>query len=254
MNDLDLKQAKLDAILKSYTGEVALAFACYDENSFLLVYAQRLLGSKLFALEVDAEIFTKEDRRLCQVIMSSMGIKLYTVTALIMPEPDFARNDERRCYYCRRHILGAMAKGARRMGAQTIIIGLTEDALARQLDVAGALKELKVEAPLAEAGLTTADIYALALKTNITLPEGGRCMALRVPPGIPLDGETLQFLGDAEALLRGYGLQGARVELINERKAQIIWPKNHIELEDDAKYEIKAFMGARHFEIVNLNE
>lgn len=254
MNDLDIKRAKLDAIFQSYKGEVALTFACYDENSFLLVYAQRLLGPRLFALEVDAEIFTKEDRRLCQVIVRNMGIQLFTVTALVMPEPDFVRNDEKRCFYCRRHVLGTMAKGARRMGAQNVIVGLTIDAMDRQLYVADALKELDVAAPLAEAGLTSADIDALALKTNITLPEGGRCMAVRIPPGMPLDAETLQFLGDAEALLRSYGLQGARVEIINDRKARIVWPRNRIEFEDDIKYEIKAFMGARHFEIINLDE
>lgn len=210
MNDLDIKHAKLDAILRSYEGEVALTFSCYDENSFLVAYAQRLLGSRLFTLEVDAEIFTRDDQVLCQTIMRSMGIELFSVTVRVMHELDFVLNDDLRCYHCRRYILGNMAKAARGVGASHVIVGLTVDALTRQLRVSAALENLRVAAPLAEAGLTTADVNALALKAGIALPEGGRCMAERVPRGMPLDGETLQFLGDAEALLRGHGLKGAR--------------------------------------------
>lgn len=253
MDDLDLKHARLDAIIQSYGAEVALAFSCYDENSFLLVYAKRLLGSGLFALQADAEIFTKEDRLLCQSIVRGMGIELFTVPVRLMHEFDFAVNDEKRCYFCRRFVLGSMVKAARSVGAQNIIIGITADALARQLYVAEVLESFGVSAPLAEAGLTTADIDALALQTNITLPEGGRCMAERVPLGMPLDDATMQFLGDAEALLRGYGLKGARVEIIDDHKAQIVRYKSCVALDTDARDEIMAFMRARNFDIVNLN-
>lgn len=254
MNDLDLKHSRLDAVFQSYGEEVAMAFSCADENLFLLLYAKRLLGSKLFALEVDAEIFTKNDRLLCQSIVRDMGVELFTVPVQIMHKLDFVVNDEKRCFFCRRFVLGSMAKAARSVGAQNVIVGLTADVLASQCYVAEALDSLGVSAPLAEAGLTTEDINALALSIGIELPPGGHCMAKRMPMGMPLDNDTMQFLGDAEALLHGYGLQGACVEIIDGQKAWITCPEEYAGLYDDARDEITAFMRARHFEIINLNE
>lgn len=254
MNDLDLKHAKLDAIFRSYEGEVAVAFSCYDENPFMLPYLKTIIGSRVFALEVDAEIFTKDDRLLCQSVVRGMGVELFTVPVRVMHELDFVVNDEKRCYFCRRFILGAVAKAARSVGARDVIIGMTADNLSEQLYVADVLDSLGVSAPLAEAGLTTADVDALALKVGIELPPGGRCMAERVPRDMPLDGDTMQFLGDAELLLRDYGFHGGRVEIVDDRKAKIVWPKTYTELDIDARDEIMAFMRARHFEIINLNE
>lgn len=251
MDELDLKQAKLDAILQSYEGEVAHAFSCYDENAFLVAYAQKILNSRVFAIMADAEIFTKEDQILCQTSARAMNLELMSVSVRVMHELDFIVNDDKRCYYCRRYILGSMAKAVRSIGARHVMIGLTVDGLAGQLYVADILNEFDISAPFAEAGLTNKEVNALALKTGYEDDDGGRCMAERIPTGVPLDGQMLQFLADAEALLRSHGLKRARVEIIDEGRAKIVLPKKikKIELDEDATNEIRAFLQARKYEI-----
>lgn len=255
MNALDTKHAKLDALLCGYEGKVAVALSCYDENSFMLPYLKNILGSNVFALMVDAEIFAKNDQFMHQTVVRDLGVDLFIVTVRLMHEIDFVINDEKRCLFCRRYILGNLVKAARSLGAQNVITGFTVNNLTKQLHMAETLDSLGVTVPLAEAGLTTADIKQLAHKTGIKLLPAGRCIAKKVPRGMPLDNETMQFLGDAEAFLRRFGLRGTRVEIIDTHKAQIVGPKGCMaKLDNDAQNEIMAFMQSQHFEIINLND
>lgn len=255
MNKLDIKHAKLDAILRGYEGEVAVALSCYDENPFILPYLRTILGAKVFALMVDAEIFAKNDQPMLQTVVRDLNVDLFTVSVELMNKIDFVINDERLCHVCRRYILGNLAKAARSVGARYIVTGLTVDRLARQPYVAEALESLGVAAPLAEADLTTADVKRLALKTGIKLRPSRNCIVKQVPQGMLLDSETMQFLSDAEAFLRRFGLKNAHMEIIGTHKAQIVRAKNCLtKLDNDAQNEIMAFMRARHFEIINLND
>lgn len=254
MSALDIKRAKLDARFRGYKGEVAVALSCYDENPFLLPYLKTIVGAKVFALTADAEIFAKSDQFMCQMCARNLGIDLFTVSVQLMNKINFIVNDEKRCYFCRHYLLGNLAKAARSVGARNIITGLTADSLVKQPYVAEALDSLGVTAPLAEAGLTTADIKRLAVKTGIKLRPAGRCAVKQVPRGLPLDNETIQFLSDAEAFLRRFGLNGARMELLDAQKAHIVCSKRCMDkLDNEAQNEIRAFMRARHFEIINLN-
>lgn len=249
MNDLDVKLMKLDALLHSY-GELALALSCSDENSLFLVYAKRVLGPKVFALMADAEIFATDDKLLCQRIVREVDIELFFVPTREMHNLDFVVNDEKRCYYCKRYILGALAKTARMYGANAVSVGLTLDKLNGRLGVKASLAELGVVAPLAEAGITTEDMLGIAAKMNMVHPDTGRCMAERVPQGMPLDSDILQFLADAEAFLYEHNLYRARVEIIAEKQARILMPVDAEPLDSDAHSEILAFMQSRNFEIV----
>lgn len=255
MSDLDIKHAKLDAIFRGYKGEVAVALSCYAENPFILPYLKTILGANVFALMADAEIFAKNNQFLLRTVARDLGVDLFTVPVELMNKIDFIINDERLCHVCRRYILGNLAKAARSVGARHVVTGMTVDSLAKQLYVAEMLESLDVAAPLAEAGLTTADVKRLAFKTGIKLRPSRNCIVKQVPRGMPLDNETMQFLSDAEAFLRRFGLKGAHMELIGTHKAQIVRSKSCVaKLDSEAQNEIMAFMRARHFEIINLND
>lgn len=250
MDDLDKKLARLNEILYGY-GELALALSCSDESSFFLVYAKKLLGPKVFALMADAEIFATEDKLLCQRIVREVDIELFFIPTREMHNMDFLENNENRCFFCRRYILGALAKTARKYGANAVSVALTVDKIYARQGVAESLQELNVVAPLAESGITTQDILGLAERVGIELPDTGRCMAERIPLGMSLDSGTLQFLGDAEAFLSEHNLKRARVDIITGGRVRITLPKGAEILDSDAKSEITAFMQARNFEIID---
>lgn len=250
-DELDIKLKKLEAVLQNYN-ELAIALSCSDENAFLSHYGSQVLGNRVFALMADAAIFALDDKHLCQHSTRSMNMELFCVPTREMHELDFLENSPRRCYYCRRYILGTLVKTARRFGIEDVAVGLTVDAIAAKPWVVDALKELDVDTPLAEAGLTTADIEIIKERFNVKLPAMGRCMAERVPCGMPLDNQTLQFLAGAEAFLAEHGFAGSRVDILTEDKVIITLPAGalYVDVDADARREVVAYMQANGYEIM----
>src|SRR6202012_6049948 len=97
-------------------------------------------------------------------------------------------------------------------------------------------KEDAVAAPLADAGLTKADIRALAQQAGLRVWDkpASACLSSRIEYGRRVTTEALRQVEDAEEALRGLGLRRfrvrhhgsvARVEIAEEEMAGALHPE-----------------------------
>lgn len=253
MNALEAKLKRLDDILRGYD-KLALALACPRESMFLGFYAQRLLGFNAPVFMADAEIFDDADKLLYGETARAIGLELFLTPTREMHNLDFIENNARRCGYCRRYVLGALAKTAIRFGANTVAVGLTADSLDAQPGEAACLREQGVVAPLAAAGVTGAEVAALAAQFGFSLPTIGGCLAQNFARGEPLDGDALRFLARARVFLAGYNLKPAHMEIIGANAIRIFAPANAVNLTPGMRNEILAFMRKHNFTIVQWEQ
>lgn len=248
MDKLEAKLTRLENILRQYD-ELGIALACCHENLLLSHIAKEVLGARVFALNAEAEIFAVDDEELCQKSLRSLGMELFAIPTREMRELNFMENDYLRCYYCRLYVLGALVKAGRRFGVEHIAVGVTTDVLVDKPETIKVLERLNLVTPFITADISHADAYAIARHKKFPLTKMRHCLVERFPIGMPLDSETLAFLGEAEVFIRQNGLE-ASVEIIAEGRLKIVLPSEAYPLEDETRQEIKAFMRARKYEII----
>jgi uncharacterized protein len=122
-------------------------------------------------------------------------------------------NPPDRCYTCKQLIFGEIIRIAASIGMERVAHGVNLDDLGDYRPGLKAAEEMGVVAPLAEAGLTKADIRALSRRMR--LPTWNKpsmaCLASRIPYGRPITPEALKMVEAAEEVLQRLGFYGCRV-------------------------------------------
>ncbi len=116
-------------------------------------------------------------------------------TIEVEPGDIVVNNPERRCYYCKGHILSLVPKDGK-----TIYDGTTASDLANYRPGKQALDEYKVQSPLAQLGITsweTKDI-ALAFGADPLFAEHESCLATRINYNYLLTPERIKAIYNVE--------------------------------------------------------
>ena len=121
--------------------------------------------------------------------------------------PDYVRNDPNRCFHCKDELFTRLPNVGRERGYRHIVYGVNVDDLGDYRPGQNAAKKHQVAAPLADAGLTKAEIRELSRLAD--LPTWDRpasaCLSSRIPYGTPVTIRECEDGGD-----RRGGDQGAR--------------------------------------------
>lgn len=202
-NILDKKYTQLLTIL-SGLGRVAVAFSGGVDSSLLLAAALQALGSEnVLAFTADSPLLTARDRENARLVAERLGIAVRFLPFDELSIAKIAANDPQRCYYCKYARFAALAEIALAEGAQLVHGENTDDAGDYRPGLRAA-RELGVRAPLAEAGMSKADVRAAAHSLglpNWDLPSDA-CLATRFPVNTPLTHEALARVQRAEMALR----------------------------------------------------
>jgi uncharacterized protein len=120
--------------------------------------------------------------------------------------PEVAMNRRDRCYWCKRAMFAKLRDYADSVGADFVADGTNADDLKEHRPGLRARDEMGVRSPLAEAGLTKADVRRLAESAGlaVAVKPSSPCMATRFPYDTELTREKLALAAHAEALVREY--------------------------------------------------
>lgn len=194
-------------------GSVVVGYSGGVDSTLLAVVARDVLGDRAVAVLGNSEAFPQGEVDLALDVARQLGLEVVQVRTHEMRNPLFRVNTPDRCYHCKTELFGILREVARERGLRWAADGSNADDVGDFRPGMRAADELGVRSPLREAGMTKADIRAVA--KAIGLPNWDKpsfaCLSSRFPYGTEITPELLQRVDGCEAFLRQKGFRQFRV-------------------------------------------
>lgn len=208
------KFERVQAILREM-GEVVIGYSGGVDSTLVLKIAHDVLGERAIAVTGDSEAFPQGEVDAALEVANEMGISVVRVRTHELANPNFAINTPNRCYHCKTELFTELQEVAQERGIRWIADGShAEDG--KPGDHRPGLKaaeERSVRSPLREAGMTKAEVRALAL--HLGVPNWDKpsfaCLSSRFPYGTHITAELLARLDGCEKYLKELGFRQFRV-------------------------------------------
>lgn len=217
---------KYERLKAALPKRIAIAFSGGVDSTFL-AFAAKDAGCDVLAITVVTSLLSGAEVDKAQALARELGIRLHIAATDILALPEVAANTRERCYFCKKalfsHIREVAAKEDR-----VLCDGTNADDVNDYRPGMRAVRELSVQSPLMESGLTKSEIRALSKEFGVRTHDHPSlcCLATRIPYGTPLTEEKLRVIEEAEKALGELGFSElrvrhhgdvARVELPKER-------------------------------------
>lgn len=194
-------------------GSVMVAYSGGTDSAYLAFEASRALGDRMLAVIADSPSLPRRELAAALAFAAQHGIPVKVVATEEAANPDYVRNDAQRCFHCKSELFAVMDRLRSTLGFAHLAYGRNVDDGADFRPGQQAAAEHRVLAPLADAGLTKADIRALARAAGLELADkpASACLASRVEYGRAVTPETLAQVERAEDALHALGFAQVRV-------------------------------------------
>jgi uncharacterized protein len=209
---LQKKEQKLFADLARMQ-RVIVAFSGGTDSAYLAWAANRVLGGNALAITADSASLAESHKRDAEAFVERFRIAHEYIVTNEFDNPDYVRNDPNRCFHCKDELFTRLAEVGRERGIEHIIYGVNVDDMGDYRPGQNAAREHQVAAPLADAGLTKADIRELSRAAD--LPTWDRpasaCLSSRIPYGTPVTIQNVKTVETGEEEIKALGFRQFRV-------------------------------------------
>src|SRR5215475_5469164 len=214
---LEQKQQALFAALASLD-RVLVAFSGGTDSAYLAWAAHRVLGANAVAVTADSASLPESHKRDLEAFVKQFGIAHEYIETREFENPDYLRNDANRCFHCKDELFTRLDEVGRTRGYQNIVYGVNVDDLGDYRPGQTAAKQHQVASPLADAGLSKAEIRELSRQAE--LPTWDRpasaCLSSRIPYGTAVTIENVKTVERGEEELKALGFRQFRVRFHGE--------------------------------------
>jgi len=194
-------------------GGALVAFSAGVDSTFVLAVAREVLGDGAVALTAHSPSVPAAERAEARRLAARLGARHVEVESREQEDPRYVANGPDRCYFCKTELYRLCLETARTLGLAAVLDGFNADDRRDHRPGHRAALEGRVRSPLAEAGLTKAEVRAWSEAYGLPTWDKPQmaCLASRIPYGTPVTPERLARVERAEAALRALGLRSFRV-------------------------------------------
>jgi pyridinium-3,5-biscarboxylic acid mononucleotide sulfurtransferase len=207
--NLEQKRRALCEQLRSI-GRLMVAYSGGTDSAYLAYTAHQVLGSQMLAVIADSPSLARADLQSAIDFAAAHTIPLRILQTNELADPDYVRNSGDRCFHCKDELFDVMSTIR---DYPAVVYGMNLDDIGDFRPGQKAAAQHNVLAPLAEAGLTKAEIRDLARQAGLSVWDrpAAACLSSRIAYGLPVTRETLDRIEQGEAFLASLGLRQFRV-------------------------------------------
>ena len=210
--DLAEKHALLQKTLRDL-GSVMVAYSGGTDSAYLAYVAHQVLGPNMLAVIADSPSLPRAELAAALAFTAEHSIPTHILHTAELDNPDYQRNDSRRCFHCKDELFTQMESERAARNFRHIAYGMNLDDRGdfRPGQQAAALHN--AVAPLVTAQLTKPEIRQLAREANLSLWDkpASACLSSRIEYGRPVTRENLAQVEQAEEALHTLGFRQVRV-------------------------------------------
>src|SRR3989440_10594915 len=181
-----------------------------DSALLAVVLRQELGRERMLAAVGRSPSYPAAQWAAARAVAERFDVPLLELDTHELDDPSYLANPTNRCFFCKAELWRRLVPEARARGLSVVCDGTNADDLREHRPGYAGGRAAGVRWPLAEAGLTKADVRraARALGLPVWDAPAAPCLSSRVAYGIPITSQRLAQVERAEAYLRELGVTG----------------------------------------------
>ncbi len=206
---------QLEALTQLIAG-MGSVLVCYSggiDSALVLAIAHRALGDKAIGMTAVSPSLASFERDGAIRVAKELGARHELVESSEIEDENYAKNDDRRCFYCKSELYRIAEKKQREWGLGAVLNGTNTDDLGDYRPGLEAAKDAGARSPLVECNIGKTDVRRLAhlLGMPIWDKPASACLSSRLPYGTRVTRERLDQIGRLEDAIHNMGIRQLRV-------------------------------------------
>ena len=206
------KDQRLRELLSGFSSAI-VAFSGGVDSAYLSVVATQVLGAGALCVTADSPSYPEHHRSLARQVAGAFSLRHEIVATAELERPEYRANPVNRCYYCKHELYSTLTALASARAIDVVLDGNNADDRGDYRPGRQAAREHGVRSPLDEAGLTKAEIRALARDAGLPIWDepASACLSSRIPYQSEVTEAKLAIIEQAEEMVRAQGFRVFRV-------------------------------------------
>ena len=202
-------------------GDMLVAFSGGVDSSLILklaVQAAAKTGHQVYGIMMHTMLHPMGEVEDARVTAEQIGAEFRVLEIDELKGADILDNPVDRCYRCKKYLFRNLIEEGEKLGVSVMMEGTNEDDLHVYRPGLRAIRELGIHSPLAEAGMTKAEVRRLAgeLGVSVSNKPSMPCLATRFPYGTRISYEAMRKVDEGEAFIRSLGFYNVRLRIHND--------------------------------------